>query len=172
MKTAPSLQITLFLFVALLGLSPLWAQESTVFQASDQSFSVRLPSNFEPAASPPNGTVLAVEVPNSGMSLFCSKGEAVELDDKIFRDKMKQNLFDGGAQIFGKAKAPLAGESAASFLVGGIVNGKESLFVFNKRPDAVFTFVLNYPVGQRAKASQVWNAIAPTFKFRKPGKKA
>ena len=149
---------------------PTLAQSPVVYQASDQSFSVRLPGNFEPAASPPNGTVLAVEVPNTGMSLFCSKSEAVELDDKIFRDKMKQNLFDGGAQIYGKAKAPLAGESAASFLVGGIVSGKESLFVFNKRPDAVFTFVLNYPVGQRAQASKIWNQIAPTFKFKKAEK--
>lgn len=134
--------------------------------ASDQSFTVRLPSSFGPAASPPKGTKLAVEIPNTGIYLFCSKGEAVDLSLEIFAEKMKRNLYDGGAQLFGRAKAPLAGKPAASFLVGGVVPGKESLFIFNQRPDAVYTFVLSYPRGQRRKASKLWNSIAPTFKFK------
>lgn len=152
------------LLASLICLSSVQAEE-VVHRASDQSFSVRLPARFEPSASPPSGTVLSVEVPGTRVFLDCSKSEAVELDGSVFADKMKRNLFDAGAQIYGKAKAPLAGKPAASFLVGGIRPGKESLFVFNQRPDAVYTFVLNYPVGQRKQASKLWNSIAPSFKF-------
>lgn len=146
------------------------AAQGVVYQATDQSFSVQLPAGFGPADSPPANTLLAVEVPNSGMSLFCTKGEAVELEQEVFAEKMKQNLFDGGAQIHGKARASLAGKPASSFLVGGVARGKESLFVFNQREDAVYTFVFNYPEGQREKAAGMWNKIAPTFKFRQPKK--
>ena len=139
--------------------------------ASDKSFTVKLPSSFGPASSPPKGTKLAVEIPNTGIYLFCSKGEAVELSLEIFAEKMKRNLYDGGAQLFGRAKSSLAGKPAASFLVGGVVPGKESLFVYNQRPDAVYTFVLSYPVGQRRKASRIWNDIAPTFKFKSGARK-
>ncbi|HIB69217.1 MAG TPA: hypothetical protein EYO33_30075 [Phycisphaerales bacterium] len=141
-----------------------WAQD-VLFHAEDQSFSVNLPSHFQPSNSPPNGTVLALET-QGGFSLFCSKGEPVELDAGQFAERMKRNLYDGGAQILGKAQKPLAGQPAASFLVGGVVKGKESLFIFNQRPDAVYTFVFNYPVGQRQKASGIWNQASPTFKFR------
>lgn len=152
--------LTLCLFLS----TGAWAQD-VFFQASDQSFSVKLPSQFEPSTSPPNGTVLALES-QGGFSLFCSKGEPVQLDATQFADRMKRNLYDGGAQIFGKAQKPLAGHPAASFLVGGVVEGKESLFIFNQRPDAVYTFVFNYPVGQRQKASGIWNQASPSFKFR------
>ncbi len=155
--------LALFISILLQGATAL-AQE-VVFQASDQSFSVSLPANFGPASSPPSNTLLALEAP-SKFSLFCQKGEAVELDDGLFAEKMKQNLYDGGAQIFGKARAPLAEQPAASFLVGGVVPGIESLFVFNKRPDAVYTFVLNYPSGQRTQAASLWKQIAPSFQFR------
>lgn len=158
--------VTLFQLLSQPALS-----EEVYFQAADQSFSVRLPSNFTPSSSPPAGTVLAVESPG-GWSLFCSKQEPVELDSAQFAERMKRNLFDAGAQIFGKARKPLSGQPAASFLVGGVVPGKESLFVYNQRPDAVYTFVLNYPVGQRANASGIWNQASPTFKFAKPLKKS
>ena len=144
--------------------------QSSVYQASDQSFSVTLPSAFASAGSPPDNTVLAVEVPNSGVSLFCTKGEAVELDPSVFADQMKRNLYDGGAQIYGNAQATLGQAPASSFLVGGVAPGKESLFVFNQRSDSVYTFVLNYPVGQRETAAKLWDAIAPSFKFRPPAK--
>ena len=146
-----------------------WAQD-VFFQASDQSFSVKLPSQFQPSTSPPNGTILAVES-GGGFSLFCSKKDPVELDATQFADRMKRNLYDGGAQIFGKAQKPLAGQPAVSFLVGGVVAGKESLFIFNQRPDAVYTFVFNYPTGQRQKASAIWNQASPSFKFRETGGK-
>lgn len=150
--------------IFLLVCSPLSAQPSTV-QASDGSFWVGLPQSFGPASDPPNNTILAVEIPGTGFNLFCSKGEAVDLEAPVFAERMKRNLFDNGAQIFGKATANLAGKPASSFLVGGVAPGKESLFVFNQRPDAVYTFVLNYPTGQRQKASSLWNEIAPTFRF-------
>lgn len=152
------------LLVSFLCVSALQAEE-VVHRASDQSFSVRLPARFEPSPSPPSNTVLSVEVPGTKVFLDCSKSEAVVLEGQVFADKMKRNLFDAGAQIHGKARASLAGKPAASFLVGGIRPGKESLFVFNQRPDAVYTFVLNYPVGQRSQASKLWNQVAPTFKF-------
>lgn len=162
-----SLQKILYsaLVVMLLCLSALQAQQ-TVFQASDHSFSVKLPGGFGPASSPPNNTILAAQMGNSGITLFSTKDEAISVGIDAFAEKMKQNLYDSGAQIHGKAKAPLAGMPAASFLVGGVVSGKESLFVFNQRDDAVYTFVLNYPVGERKKAATMWNAIAPTFQFQ------
>ena len=152
----------LALFGALTLSAP--AQTNTV-PATDGSFWVNLPQNFGPAGSPPSGTILAVEIPNSGISLFAQKGEAVELDPELYADKQKQMLYDNGAQIFGSANSTLAGHPACSFLVGGQVQGKESLFVFNQRPEAAFVFVLNYPTGQRSKAAGIWNQIAPTFKF-------
>lgn len=142
-----------------------WCQE-TYFQASDQSFSIKLPASFAPSTSPPSGTILAVEA-SGGVSLFCSKQEPVELDAQQFADRMKRNLFDAGAQIFGKARRPLGEHPAASFLVGGVVEGKESLFVYNQRPDGVYTFVLNYPVGQRKQAAGVWNQASSNLKFKK-----
>ena len=140
------------------------AQSNTV-PSTDGSFWVNLPQSFGPAGSPPTGTILAVEIPNSGVSLFAQKGEAVELDPKMYADRQKQMLYDNGAQVFGSASSKLAGHPACSFLVGGQVQGKESLFVFNQRPDAVFVFVLNYPSGQRTQAAGIWHQIAPTFKF-------
>ena len=140
------------------------AQSNTV-PSTDGSFWVKLPESFGPAGKPPSGTILAVEIPDSGISLFAQKGEAAELDPKLYADKQKQLLYDNGAQVFGSASSTLAGAPACSFLVGGQVQGKESLFVFNQRPDAVFVFVLNYPSGQRTRAAEIWNQIAPTFKF-------
>jgi hypothetical protein len=158
------------LCLLLLGLQPGIAQENS-FHSSDNSFSISLPADFGPASSPPGDTIFAVESPSRQITLFCSKAEAVEIGIDAFAEKMKRNLYDGGAQIHGKAKAPLASQPAASYLVGGVVPNKESLFIFNLRPDGVYTFVLNYPTGQRKQAGQVWNALAPAFKFRAVEKK-
>jgi hypothetical protein len=141
------------------------AAAQTTFPSSDGSFWVNLPNNFGPAGNPPASAILAVEIPNTGVSLFCEKGEAVELAPELYADKQKQMLFDNGAQIFGSRNSSLAEKPACSFLVGGIAEGKESLFVFNQRDDGVYAFVLNYPTGQRQQAASLWNQIAPTFKF-------
>lgn len=139
--------------------------QGSVYQAKDNSFSVNLPSDFGPAVDPPTHAILAVEIPNRGISLFCSKEQAEEIDAEILAEQAKRNLYDNGAQIHGKSKSTLAGKPAASFLVGGIKPGKESLFVYNTRPDALYVFVLNYPQGDRQTAAQIWNRLAPSFKF-------
>jgi hypothetical protein len=51
-------------------------------------------------------------------------------------------------------------------LVGGVREGKESLFVYNLRSDYWYVFVLNYPEGQRKDAADLWKMIAPTIKFK------
>lgn len=146
----------------LLGLA---LAQGSVYQATDHSFSVNLPAEFGPAADPPGHAVLAVEIPNRGISLFCTKEKAEELDAEILAEQAKRNLYDNGAQIHGKSKSTLAGKPAASFLVGGVKQGKESLFVYNTRPDALYVFVLNYPQNDRQTAAQIWNRLAPSFKF-------
>jgi hypothetical protein len=155
--------LLLFLFSALM----IGVQAQATVPSTDGSFWVNLPESFGPAGNPPATAILAVEIPNSGISLFCEKGEAVELDPKVYADKQKQMLFDNGAQIHGTRSSVLADKPACSFLVGGIAQGKESLFVFNQRDDGLYAFVLNYPQGQRDKAASLWNQIAPTFKFAK-----
>lgn len=149
------------LLMLLLCLAPACAD--TTVPANDGSFWVQLPDSFGPVANPAG--ILDVEMPGGSVSLICKKGEAVELEPELFAEKQKRMLFDNGAQIFGTASSTLAGKPACSFLVGGVKEGKESLFVFNQREDAVYVFVLNYPTGQRQDAARLWNQIAPTFKF-------
>lgn len=153
------------LFLALMLTLTVAVSAQNTVTSSDGSFWVTLPEGFGPAGNPPASAVLAVERPGSGVSLFCEKGEAVNLDPKLYADKQKQMLFDNGAQIHGSRSSTLAEQPACSFLVGGVAQGKESLFVFNQRDDALYAFVLNYPQGQRQEAAKLWNQIAPTFKF-------
>ena len=82
--------VILFSIVCALTLSAS-AQSNTV-PSTDGSFWVNLPQSFGPAGSPPAGTILAVEIPNSGVSLFAQKGEAVELDPKLYADRQKQMI--------------------------------------------------------------------------------
>ena len=89
-----------------------WA-EGTIFQASDQSFTVKLPSTFSADQNPPGQTVLAAVIPNSGVSLYCDKREAEEVSADVFAEQAKRNLYDNGAQIYGKAKASLGNKPAA-----------------------------------------------------------
>ena len=163
------LQLLFFVFATLFLVSEAWA-EGNMVQATDQSFSVKLPATFRQDPNPPSQAILATVIPNSGVSLYCSKQAAEEVGADVFAEQAKRNLYDNGAQIYGKAKATLDNKPAASFLVGGIKEGKESLFVYNTREDALYVFVLNYPKGQRKMAAGLWNEIAPTFHFA-PAKK-
>lgn len=151
--------------LCLLAMMGLTDAQTTGFQATDFSFTVQLPADFGPAEDPPAGAILAVEIPGRGISLFCSKEKAEQIDQDILAEQLKRRLYDNGAQIYGKAKATLGGKPAASFLVGGIKPGKESLFVYNSRPDSLYVFVLNYPKADRQLAAKMWNQMAPTFKF-------
>lgn len=160
-----SLQVTL-ISIAFLAVMSLASAQGSNFQATDFSFTVQLPSEFGPADDPPSHAILAVEIPGREISLFCSKEKADQVDGEILAEQLKRRLYDNGAQIYGSAKAPLANKPAASFLVGGIKEGKESLFVYNSRPDAMYVFVLNYPKGDRQVAAKLWNQMAPTFKFK------
>lgn len=153
------------LLVLSLLLSGLALSESSVYQAVDHSFSVKLPAGFGPASDPPSHAILAVEIPGRGISLFCTKEKAEEIEAEVLAEQAKRNLYDNGAQIHGKSKSTLGNKPAASFLVGGIKAGKESLFVYNTRPDALYVFVLNYPKADRETAAKLWNQLAPTFKF-------
>lgn len=138
----------------------------TMFVATDQSFSVALPTEFGPELSPPAEAILAAERPQGDYSIYCIKGEAVDLEPQIYGEQVKRTLYDSGAQIHGQSQATLAGRPATSFLIAGVSEGKESLFVFNQREDAVYTFILNYPVGQRDRAANIWDGMVPSIKFR------
>ncbi|MFA5506100.1 MAG: hypothetical protein WC314_06350 [Vulcanimicrobiota bacterium] len=157
----------LFLLTLLFTLTVSVPALSRTLSSSDGSFWVDLPAGFGPASDPPANTILAVEVPGSGISLFAQKGDPVEMDPTEYADRQKRMLFDNGAQIHGTTTSTLAERPACSFLVAGVAQGKESLFVFNQRQNAVYVFVLNYPVGQRQKAAGLWDQIAPTLKFAK-----
>ena len=141
--------------------------ENKEFSASNGAFSFKAPAAFQKISGAPPNALVALEVPGYGVSFLSERQEAIELETETFATEMKKKLSDSGAQILGSAQATLAGRPAVSFLVGGVKTGKESLFVFNTRADHTYIFVLNYPVGSRQDAAELWQDIGPSIKFKK-----
>lgn len=155
------------IFLALMALSTIALAQNKEFSASNGAFSFKAPAAFQKIGDAPPNALVALEVPGYGVSFLSERQEAVELETSTFATEMKKKLSDSGAQILGSAQADLGGRPAVSFLVGGVKKGKESLFVFNTRADHTYVFVLNYPVGSRKDAAELWQDIAPTITFKK-----
>lgn len=155
------------LLLALLAVTSLASAQNKEYSASNGAFSFKAPAAFQKISGAPPNALVALEVPGYGVSFLSERQEAVELETETFATEMKKKLSDSGAQILGSAQANLGGRPAVSFLVGGVKAGKESLFVFNTRSDHTYVFVLNYPVGSRQDAAELWQDIAPTIKFKK-----
>lgn len=155
------------LLLALLAVTSSASAQNKDFSASNGAFSFKAPAAFQKISDAPPNALVALEVPGYGVSFLSERQEAVELETETFATEMKKKLSDSGAQILGSAQANLGGRPAVSFLVGGVKAGKESLFVFNTRADHTYVFVLNYPVGSRKDAAELWQDIAPTIKFKK-----
>lgn len=159
------------LLLLFLAGTALGQNEKQKYTAKNNSFSIMAPSAFQVIQPIPKEAILAIEVSSFGVSLLVNTSEPVEIETKKFASKMKENLTKGGAQILGTVVGQLHGKPAVSFLVGGVKPGKESLFAFNLREDAVYGFILNYPVGSRQDAAELWDDISPTLVFTPPPKK-
>ena len=155
------------LLVLLVVAYPAQAQnEAKPFSAKNGSFSFKAPAAFEQIGDAPPSALVALEVPGFGVSFMCTREPAEDVEVEAAQGQAKKKLAESGADIRGGAKAALAGKPAFSLLVGGIKQGKESLFVYNLRSDFWYVFVLNYPEGQRKDAADLWKMIAPTIKFK------
>ena len=148
-------------------LASAWAQnESKQYAAKNGSFTFSAPSAFKDIPDSPKNTLVAVEVPGFGVSFLAQREKAEDLALDLALTQAKKKLSESGATIIGSAKADLAAKPAFSLLVGGVRADRESLFVYNLRSDYWYVFVLNYPLGQRKDAADLWKAIAPTIKFK------
>ena len=166
MRSSQSLPRFYLFLLLLLATSTAQAQNKD-FSASNGAFSFKAPAAFQKVSDAPPSALIALEVPGYGVSFLSERQEVVELETDVFAKEMRKKLSDSGAQVLGSAQANLEGRPAVSFLVGGVKAGKESLFVFNTRADHTYVFVLNYPVGSRQDAAELWQDIAPTIRFKK-----
>lgn len=163
--------IWIWLFVALLLGTASAQTEKQRYHANNKSFSLAAPSAFQEIYPMPKDAIFGIEVARLGVSILVSTSEPVEIETKKFAKGMKKKLTEGGARILGTVTSDLHGKPAVSFIVGGVKPGKESFFVFNLRPDAVYGFILNYPDGQRQDAKELWDDVYPSIVFTPPPKK-
>lgn len=164
-------RLVLFLTLMLLAQSAVAQNEKRQYIANNNSFRLSAPSAFMEIKPTPKPAIFAIEVASFGVSLLVSTSDPVEIETKEFAKGMKERLSKGGAQILGSETGKLQGKPTVRLLVGGVKPGKESLFVYNLREDAVYGFILNYPVGSRQDAQELWNDIAPSIVFTPPPKK-
>lgn len=159
------LLLTLCLLSLAFAPSALAQNESKQYKAKNGAFSFKAPAAFQEISDAPASAIVALEVPGFGVSFLVERHEAEELETDKAITQAKTELGKSGATILGSARANLASKPAFSLLVGGVKQGKESLFVYNLRSDYWYVFVLNYPSGQRKDAADLWKMIAPTIKF-------
>lgn len=158
--------MTLCLALLLVAAGPVQSQnEAKKYSAKNGAFTFSAPSAFQDIANAPPNALVALEVPGFGVSFLSQREKAEQVEADAAQTQAKKKLMESGATILGSARADLAGRPAFSMLVGGVKSGKESLFVYNLRPDYWYVFVLNYPEGQRKDAADLWKMIAPTIKF-------
>ncbi len=160
-----SLLLTLCLLWGASAPVALAQNEAKQFKAKNGAFSFKAPAAFQEISDAPGSAIVALEVPGFGVSFLAERHPAEELETEKAMTQAKTELGKNGATILGSATANLASKPAFSLLVGGVKQGKESLFVYNLRSDFWYVFVLNYPSGQRKDASDLWKMIAPTIKF-------
>jgi hypothetical protein len=155
------------LVLLLFCLTPAAAQnEPKTFSAKNGAFTFSAPAAFQDISNAPPNALVALEVPGFGVSFLSQREKAEEVETEAAQSQARKRLTESGATVLGTARADLAGRPAFSMLVGGVREGKESLFVYNLRSDYWYVFVLNYPEGQRKDAADLWKMIAPTIKFK------
>lgn len=166
MTRSTTRRIILCLLALALVVAAKGQNELKKYSAKNSAFTLSAPSAFQTITDASAETMIALEVPNFGVSLLATREKAEELEAEKFVPELKKRLIKGGATVLGSAAAKLDGQPAYSFLVGGVKANRESLFVYNMRHDFWYVFVLNYPQGQRKDAADLWKLIAPTIRFK------